>query len=64
MASSHAPSSRRPGDHGGRERAADRDARESELTDLDVYWTLMGQLRDQTRNLPDGAVVDEVRRQQ
>lgn len=32
-----------------------------ELTDLDVYWTIMGQLRRQVAGLSQGTVISEVR---
>lgn len=35
-----------------------------EITDLDVYWTVMGQLRRQARGLPEGTLVTEVVRDQ
>jgi hypothetical protein len=31
-----------------------------EVTDIDVYWTLMGQLRAKTKDLPAGASIDEI----
>ncbi|MBM6403443.1 DUF1851 domain-containing protein [Phycicoccus sp. CSK15P-2] len=31
-----------------------------ELSDLDVYWTIMGQLRRQVRGLPEGTPITEV----
>jgi hypothetical protein len=31
-----------------------------ELTDLDVYWSLSGQLRLATQDLDEGTVIDEV----
>jgi hypothetical protein len=31
-----------------------------ELSELDVYWTIMGQLRRQARGLPEGTPISEI----